>query len=146
MGSILDPWLPSSALHGLYCFSHDFIWLENLTLEKQTSQLSLVMPLWIGSVWMYVAISWANTVIWNRLWNQSVFHNPVTHSCARTHTHTHTHTHHTHTCHLSLVTCLDSLSLRNLWTECATCNTLNTLWDHSVDGKFVHRNIQNIFW
>ena len=58
--SISDPCLPCSALHSSYCLSHDFTWLEKFALEKQTSQLSLVMPLYIGSVCMHVAISWAN--------------------------------------------------------------------------------------
>ena len=45
LGSISDPCLPCSALHGFYCLSHGFTWSAKLALEKQTSQPSLVMPL-----------------------------------------------------------------------------------------------------
>ena len=48
---IVDPCLPCSVLHGSYCLSCKFKQSEKLTLEKQTSQSSLVMALWIGSVW-----------------------------------------------------------------------------------------------
>ena len=42
-GGISDLYLPSSTLQGPHCLSHDFTWLANPALEKQTSQLSLVM-------------------------------------------------------------------------------------------------------
>ena len=42
-GSIPDPYLPSSALHGSHCLSRDFTWLAKPALEKQTSQLSPLM-------------------------------------------------------------------------------------------------------
>ena len=38
-----DPYLPPSTLHGSHFLSCDFTWLAKLTLEKQTSQLSLAM-------------------------------------------------------------------------------------------------------
>ena len=40
----------SGALNGPHCLSHDFTWLAKSTLEKQTSQLSLVMQQCMGSV------------------------------------------------------------------------------------------------
>ena len=42
-GSISDPYLPSSALHGSHCLSRDFTRSIKPALEKQTSQLSPVM-------------------------------------------------------------------------------------------------------
>ena len=51
LGSISDPCLLCSAqLHGAYCLSCDFTQSAILALEKQTSQLSLVMPLCMDSV------------------------------------------------------------------------------------------------
>ena len=47
-GSILDPCLQS--IHGPHCLSHNFTRLEKVTLVKQTSQLSLIKPLLMGSV------------------------------------------------------------------------------------------------
>ena len=44
-----DPYLPFSALCGPHCLSCDFMWLAKPTLEKQTSQLSLVMQQCTGS-------------------------------------------------------------------------------------------------
>ena len=40
---ISDPHLPSNALNGPNCLSSDFTWLEKPALEKQISQLSLLM-------------------------------------------------------------------------------------------------------
>ena len=40
---ISDSYLPSSALHGSHCLSHDFTRSAKPALEKQTSQLSTVM-------------------------------------------------------------------------------------------------------
>ena len=36
--------------HGPHCLRHDLTWLAKLALEKQTSQLSLVMQRCMGSV------------------------------------------------------------------------------------------------
>ena len=49
-GSISDPCLPSSALHGSQCLSHDFKWSAKPGLEKQISQLSSLMQQCTGSV------------------------------------------------------------------------------------------------
>ena len=37
LGSISDPCLPCSALHGSYCLSREITWSAKLALEKQTS-------------------------------------------------------------------------------------------------------------
>ena len=42
-GLISDPYLPSSALHGSHCLSHDFTQLAKPALEKQISQPSPLM-------------------------------------------------------------------------------------------------------
>ena len=50
-GGISDPHLLSSSLHAwAHCLSHDFRWSAKSTLEKQTSQLSLVLQQCTGSV------------------------------------------------------------------------------------------------
>ena len=43
-------YLPSGALHGPHCLSHDFTWSAKPALEKQTSQLGLSMQQCTGSV------------------------------------------------------------------------------------------------
>ena len=63
LGSISDPCLPSSALHGPYCVSSDYTLLAKFALEKQTSQQSLVVVLWMGSVWVQPL---AEPKKWNR--------------------------------------------------------------------------------
>ena len=45
-----DIYPPSSALHGLHCFSLDFTWLAKPAPEMQTSQLSPSMQQCMGSV------------------------------------------------------------------------------------------------
>ena len=76
-GWISDPCLPSSALHGSHCLSCDFTWSAKPCLEKQTSQLSLLMQQWTGSVWVWllagpIKSNWPNVRTW------SVFQYPVT--------------------------------------------------------------------
>ena len=57
-GRISDPYLSSSASHGLHCLSHYFAWLAKPALEKQTSQTSVVMQqLVMDSSDMIVVIS-----------------------------------------------------------------------------------------
>ena len=52
-----------SALNGPHCLNHDFTWLVKSALEKQTSQLSLVMQQCMSSVvWLLV-----EPIKWNRL-------------------------------------------------------------------------------
>ena len=59
-GWIPDSYLPSSTLYEPYCLSNDFTWFVKPALEKQTSQLNLLMQRRMGSVHMSVAISWGN--------------------------------------------------------------------------------------
>ena len=63
LGPVSDPYLPSSALHGPHRLSCDFKQSEKPALEKQTSQLSLVMPLCMSSVWVQ---SLVEAIKWNR--------------------------------------------------------------------------------
>ena len=44
-GSILGPCLLHSTLYWSYCLSHEFTWSAKLTLDKRTSQPSLVMAM-----------------------------------------------------------------------------------------------------
>ena len=53
-------YLPSSALHGPHCLNCDFTWLAKPALEKQTTQLSPSMQQCMGSVPVWLAISWGN--------------------------------------------------------------------------------------
>ena len=76
-GWISDPYLPSSALHGSHCLSRDFTRSEKPALEKQTSQLSLVMQQCMDSAWVWllagpIKCNWPSVTLW------SVFQYPVT--------------------------------------------------------------------
>ena len=69
-GWISDPYLPSSALHGSHCLSHDFTRSAKPCLEKQTSQLNPLMQQWTGSVWVWllagpIKSNWPNVRTWS---------------------------------------------------------------------------------
>ena len=61
-GWISDSYLPSGALHEPHCPSHDFTCLAKPVLEKQTSQLGLLIQQCMGSVWMWLS---AGPIKWN---------------------------------------------------------------------------------
>ena len=62
-GWISDTYLPSNALYGPHCLSHDFTCSAKPALEKQTSQLVLSIQQCTGSVWVRLL---AGPIKWNR--------------------------------------------------------------------------------
>ena len=76
---ISDPYLPSSALHGSHCFSHDFTRSAKPALEKHTSQLSPLMQQCMDSVWVWLLAGPINAI--GLMWHYGWFSNIQSHMC-----------------------------------------------------------------